>query len=151
MPRVPDELEDRFWKRHSNPKSGWSRTLLTPLILYAVYHRRWRLVGAAVAFGLCNPVLFSPPDTDDAWMTRVVLAERWWTRERGETPLGVTYPNALNLLNLPVSIYALVAAYRRRPVRAALAGLASMGLKLWYVGALVARYDAATGGDEQSE
>lgn len=38
--------------------------------------------------------------------------------------------------------YTFVAAYRKQPLRAALAGLTSMTLKFWYVGALVRRYDA---------
>ncbi|WP_123621946.1 DUF6653 family protein [Halorubrum sp. CSM-61] len=148
---VPDRLEERFWKRHSNPKSGWSRTALTPVLLYAVYHRKWRLAGAAVLFALVNPVLFPPPADDDAWMTRVVLAERWWTRERKAGLLDRSYPNGLNLLNVPVSIYAFLAAYRRRPVRAGVAGAVSMALKFWYVGALVRRYDAAESRDETVE
>lgn len=146
-PRIPDHVEEEFWNRHSNPKSGWSRTLLMPALLYGIYHRKWRFVGAALLFTLINPVLFSPPEDDEAWMTRVVLAERWWTRERKESLFDYSYPNGLNLLNIPVSIYALVAAYRRQPVRAGSAGLVSMGLKFWYVGALVRRYDSDKGRD----
>lgn len=136
--------EETFWERHSNPKSGWSRVTVLPVLLYAVYDRRWRLAGAAVVFTALNPLLFAPPATDDAWMTRAVLAERWWTSEQGNPVLGLSYPNVCNALNVPVSAYAFIAAYRRQPVRAALAGLASMALKLWYVGALVRRYEAAT-------
>lgn len=81
-------------------------------------------------------------------MTRVVLAERWWTEEEGREVLDRSYSNVVNLLNVPVTGYALVAACRRRPVRTALAGAASMALKFWYVGALVRRYDARTSGAE---
>lgn len=147
-PSPLDDFEERFWKRHSNPKSGWSRTVLTPALLFTVYHREWRLAGAALVFTLINPLLFSPPENDDAWMTRVVLAERWWTRERREGVFDRTYPNGLNLLNVPVSVYAFVAAYRRRPVQAGVAGVLSMGLKFWYVGALVRRYDDADRRDD---
>lgn len=143
-----ESYEERFWNRHSNPKSGWSRALLLPTLLYAVYHRQWRLGAAAVVFTVVNPVLFSPPEDDDAWMTRVVLAERWWTRERREGLFEVAYPNLLNLLNVPVSAYAFVTAARRRPVRSSLAGMASMALKFWYVGALVRRYDDAMNEDD---
>ncbi len=136
-------LRDAFWERHSNPRSGWSRVLVLPALLYAVYRRDWRLAVAAVAFTVVNPVLFSPPADDDAWMTRVVLAERWWTEERGERVLAPSYPAILNLLNLPTTAYAFVAAYRGNPVRAALGGLGSILLKFWYVGALVRRYDEA--------
>lgn len=137
------DIEDWFWRRHSNPKSGWSRTVLLPALLFAVYHRKWRLAGAALLFTLLNPILFSPPEDDDAWMTRVVLAERWWTRGEAAGLVDLSYPNGLNTLNVPVSLYAFVAAYRRKPVHAGIAGAISMGLKFWYVGALVRRYDAA--------
>jgi len=142
MVDTPEGLSETFWRRHSNPKSGWSRTLTIPALLYAIYRRDLRLLVAVVAFAVLNPLLFSPPETDEAWMTRVVLAERWWTEEEAHGVLDRSYPNVLNLLNVPVTGYALVAAYRRRPVRAALAGAASMALKFWYVGALVRRYDA---------
>ena len=146
---LPDDFEERFWRRHSNPKSGWSRTVLLPALLYAVYHRKPRLAGAALLFTVLNPVLFSPPESDDAWMTRVVLAERWWTRERKAGVFDLAHPNGLNLLNVPVTLYAFVAAYRRRPLRAAIAGAISMGLKFWYVGALVRRYDDAEAEEEE--
>ncbi|QRV17258.1 hypothetical protein JMJ58_04865 [Haloterrigena salifodinae] len=107
-----------------------------------MYSRNWRFGAAAVAFTILNPLLFSPPKTDDAWMTRVVLAERWWTRERQEGVLELSYPNALNVLNVPTSGYAVVTAYRKQPIRAAVAGVAAMALKFWYVAELVRRYDA---------
>ena len=145
---VSDDFEERFWRRHANPMSGWSRTVLMPALLFAVYRRKWRLAGAALLFTVVNPILFSPPDDEDAWMTRVVLAEWWWTREKKEGLFDYTYPNGLNLLNVPVSVYAFVAAYRQNPVRTGVAGLISMGLKFWYVGALVKRYDAANEPDD---
>lgn len=140
---VPEDFEERLWRRHSNPKSGWSRTVLMPALLFAVYHRNWRLAGAALLFTVLNPILFAPPENDNAWMTRVVLAERWWTREQQEGIFDFTYPNGLNLLNIPISVYAFVAAYRRQPVQASVAGVLSMALKFWYVGALVHQYDTA--------
>ena len=138
-----DEYRDQFWKRHENPKSGWSRVATTPVILYAIYHRRWRLLLAALVFTAVNPVLFSPPETDEAWMTRVVRAERWWTETSGEGLFALSYPNVLNLVNLLASLYALWAAAKRHPRRTAVAGVAMMGLKLWYVAELVRQYDDA--------
>ncbi|SDY80409.1 DUF6653 family protein [Halopenitus persicus] len=136
------EFSETFWNRHSNPKSGWSRMLVFPVLLYAVYQRRWRVAGAAVVFTALNPILFSPPTDDQAWMTRVVLAERWWTTEYGQPIFELSYPNVLNVLNIPVAGYAFIAAYRQRPRHTMLAGVVSMALKLWYVAALVRRYDA---------
>lgn len=137
-----EAFENTFWERHANPKSGWSRVLVLPALLYAVYRRSWHVAAVALAFTAINPFLFAPPADDDAWMTRVVRAERWWTADREQHVLGRSYPNSLNLLTVPVTGYAFVAAYRRRPLRTVLAGLAVMLLKFWYVGALVRRYDA---------
>lgn len=136
-----EEFKERFWERHSNPKSGWSRVLVLPVLLYAVYHRRWKLAAAAVVFTVINPVLFSPPKDEHAWMTRVVLAEQWWTDELENSVLGLSYPPILNLLNIPATGYAFVSAYRKKPIQVVLGGLASISLKFWYVGALVRQYD----------
>jgi len=140
--RSRDVLEETFWNRHSNPKSGWSRVLTMPALLAAVYHRNWRLGVATVVFTLVNPFLFPPPDDDGAWMTRVVLAERWWRRDGSKRFLDRSYPNVLNLLNIPVTVFAFLVAYRQRPIQTLLAGVAAMALKFWYVAELVERYDA---------
>lgn len=148
-----DRLEDAFWERHSNPKSGWSRTLLAPLFVLACYRHDRRLFAAAVVAAVLNPVAFPPPTPDTrSWMTRGVRAERWWL-ETGHDALGLDWPNVLNVLNLPAFAYALYAAYRRRPVRAALATAASMALKFGWIELIARRYDAvqvAEGRDQSS-
>jgi hypothetical protein len=126
-----------FWERHANPKSGWSRTLTLPAIVYAVHTRRWRLLAAAVAFTVLNPLLFPKPDDAEAWMTKVVLAERHW-RESGDDP-GTLH--VLNVANVPVTLYAVYAAYRRDTGAATVATALSMTLKFAFVAALVRRYD----------
>jgi hypothetical protein len=141
--RRREALEETFWKRHSNPKSGWSRVLAMPALLAAVYYRNRRLGVAALLFTLVNPFLFSPPEDDSAWMTRVVLAERWWRKDDSKGFFDRSYPNLLNLLNIPVTVFAFLAACRQKPVQTVLAGVAAMALKFWYVAELVQRYDAA--------
>ncbi|MGM0591633.1 MAG: DUF6653 family protein [Halobacteriota archaeon] len=139
-------LEDAFWERHSNPKSGWSRLLISPLLVLGLYRRDRRLVAAAVVAAAANPIAFSRPDPDaDSWMTRGVRAERWWLSE-GNGTIGLRWPNVLNALNLPAFGYMLYAAYTRKPVRVVVALAVSTGLKLGWVGAIVRRYDGATGG-----
>ena len=138
-----DRLGDVFWERHSNPKSGWSRTLLTPLFVLACYRRDPRLLAAALVGTVLNPVAFPPPDPEvESWMTRGVRAERWWLEE-GNGTLDLGWPNVLNLLNLPTFGYALYAAYTRRPVRAALATATSMALKFGWIELIAGRYDAS--------
>lgn len=130
-----------FWERHANPRSGWSRTVTLPAVVYAVHERRWRLLVAAVLFALLNPVLFSKPDDAEAWMTKVVLAERRW-RESGDD-LGAL--QALNVANVPVTLYAIYAAYRRDTGAATVATALSMTLKFAFVAALVRRYEDEIG------
>ena len=130
-------LEEQFWSRHANPKSGWSRTVTLPLLVYAIHGRRWRLVVATVVFTVVNPILFSPPEDTEAWMTKVVLAERYWRTH--DEDIGVL--TVLNPVNVPVTLYALYAAYRRDTGGATVATLLSMTLKFAFVAGLVRRFE----------
>jgi len=128
-------IERWAWQRHANPLSGWSRVLTLPLLMYGIYARRPRVVAAVLAVTVVNPVLFSPPDDADAWMTRVVLGERMYYNNRdSRRPVDL-----LNYVNGPITAYAVYAAYRRRPVRTALFTALSMATKFAFVG-YVARY-----------
>lgn len=137
------DVEELLWSRHANPKSGWTRVPTGAVLVYAVYRRNWRLLLAGLLWAAINPVLFSPPETRDAWMTRGVLAERWWVREQGNRTFGLSYPNVCNTVGALAFGYALLAAWRRRPVDAAVGTVLGSVLKLWWVGVLVRRYDAA--------
>lgn len=135
-------LPEGVWDRHSNPKSGWSRLLAYPVAILAIYGRRWRLLAATAVFLAVNPLLFAEPESEtDAWMSRVVHAEQSWT-DAGEPLFGVGFPQALNLLQVPVFCYNLYVAVRRRPVRTAVATAATMALKLWFVNELVSRTES---------
>lgn len=144
---LPERLESTFWRRHSNPGSGWSRVPTGAVMMCAVYRRDWRLLGAALAWAAVNPFLFSPPDTEDAWMTRAVLAERWWIHEAHHRTVGPGYPNVCNTVAAIGFCYALYAAWRQRPAGAALGTAASVGLKLWWLRVLVQRYDTRPADD----
>ncbi|MEF8800695.1 MAG: DUF6653 family protein [Halolamina sp.] len=139
--QVPDQLEAQFWARHSNPKSGWSRVSTGPLLVYAVYHRKWRLLVAGLLWTALNPVLFPPPEDDAAWMTRAVLAERWWIRDEGNRTVGLSYPNICNGGSAAATAYTLYAAWRQKPVGTTLGTVLVLGLKLWWVRVLVRQYD----------
>jgi hypothetical protein len=142
---TPEQFEDQFWARHSNPWSGWTRVPSGAVIVYAIYRRNWRLLGAALLWTAMNPFLFSPPKNKDAWMTRAVLAERWWVRDETNRPVGLGYPNICNTAGALGFIYALYAAWRQSPSGATLGVVASIGLKLWWLRVLVRHYDQRTG------
>lgn len=129
-------LPDWVWARHANPKSGWSRVAITPLLAYALYRRDRRLLLALGAWTLLNPVAFAPPKDADSWMTRGVLAERAWLAE-GRGTVGTEWPNVLNLLNAPVTGYFLWATLRRRPIHTALATVLLAGLKLRWIDEII--------------
>lgn len=138
----PARLKEAMWRRHANPWSGWSRVPTGPVLVYALYCRNWRLLLAALVWAAINPFLFSPPDTEDAWMTRAVLAEQWWIHEEGNRTVGLGYPNRLNTAGAIAFIYALFAAWRRRPAETAFATVLAVTLKLWWLHILVRWYDA---------
>lgn len=138
---VPDQLEAQFWARHSNPKSGWSRVPTGPVLVYAVYRREWRLVFATLLWAAVNPFVFPPPENETAWMSRAVLAERWWIRAEGNRTIGLAYPNICNTGSALAAAYTLYAAWRQRPIGTALGTALTVGLKLWWLGSLVRRYE----------
>jgi len=142
---LPERLEAVFWSRHSNPKSGWTRVPTGPVIALAVYRRDWRLLALALLWVVVNPFAFPPPEDEDAWMTRAVLAERWWTREEDNRTLGLARPNHRNLGGVLAAFYALYAAWRQRPVGTTLGTVLAVVLKFWWLDALVRRYDEHAG------
>lgn len=131
-------LVDVFWARHSNPWSAGTRILASPVLMYAIYSRKRRLLLAVVGFLVVNPVAFPRPVRTDNWLSRGVLAEREWIRS-GNGTVGLTYPNVLNLLSAPAWLFALVSAARRKPVATVLATAAGMALKLYWIDEIVRR------------
>jgi len=133
-----DEVKRACWQRHANPWSGWTRVLAYPLLMLGIYRRDGRLLAGTTLFVLLNPVLFPAVDSDEAWMSRVVLGERLWLSEGDKASLV----NLLNVANVPVSLYAVYSAYRRRPLRTAVATAGSMLLKFLFVNEMVKFYDS---------
>ncbi|WP_224269406.1 DUF6653 family protein [Haloprofundus salinisoli] len=128
-------LEDTFWRRHSNPWSAGTRFAITPALLYAIYRRKWRLLAAAVAFTVVNPVLFGDPERTDNWLSEVVLAEKAWLGD-GNGTMDLSYPNVLNVLNAVSGALALVSAVRRKPVGTVVGTAGILVFKTWWVEAI---------------
>jgi hypothetical protein len=145
-PTPRDRLRRLFWERHANPWSAGTRFLTMPALAYAIYARDRRLLAATLCFAAVNPLLFPPPARTDSWLSRIVLAEREWLGD-GRGTVGLDYPNVLNLLNVPATLGALWAAWRRRPVATVVACAAAMGLKLWWVAAIARRTRAGRTGE----
>jgi len=141
VPEIPEDASrfDRYvWARHANPKSGWSRVATMPLLMACLYRRNWRVLALTLAFVVLNPVLFSPPEDDSAWMTKVVYGERLWTKQDHGR---LSYPEILNLCNGLAAACAVYAAVKQRPAETALATALSMALKFWFVAEMVHLYE----------
>lgn len=136
-PSFKTRLEEFFWQRHANPLSGWSRTVILPAMVYAISNRRWKLLLTAIIFTVVNPLLFPKPTHTDAWMTKVVLAERYWR----EHDADIGFLSVLNVVNVPVTLYALYAAFRQNTGGATVATALSMTLKFAFVAGLVRRFE----------
>lgn len=127
-------LPETVWNRHSNPRSGWSRLAVTPVFVYALYARRWKLLAVTVVFLVVNPVLFREPEEvpETDFMYRAVRGEELWLEE-GRPLFGFDYPAVLNVFSAAGSAYALWSALRRRPVGTAVGTVVLMAAKLGFV------------------
>ncbi|WP_117591435.1 DUF6653 family protein [Haloprofundus halophilus] len=128
-------LENWFWRRHSNPWSAGTRFAITPVLMYAIYRRKWRLLAAVVAFTVVNPVLFGEPKRTDNWFSEVVLAEEAWLSD-GKGTMDFGYPNVLNVVNAVSGTVALVSAIRRKPVGTVVGTAGILVFKTWWVEAI---------------
>ncbi|MBV0911423.1 DUF6653 family protein [Anianabacter salinae] len=85
-------MDDRTWRRHANPWSGYSRMAALPLIVLAVWSRVWIgwwsvvPVAGVVLWTWANPRIFPQPARLDRWMSRAVLGERIFLEHRAEIP-----------------------------------------------------------------
>ena len=81
-------MTPQVWARHSNPWSGWSRLTVLPLLALAVWSRIWLGWGAlgpillVLVWTWLNPRIFATPRRTDNWMSRGVLGEQIWLRQK---------------------------------------------------------------------
>ena len=133
--------KENVWARHSNPKSGWSRMAAGFVLVGALYHRKWRVLGITILFLILNPVMFREPTEDlDDWMYKIVRAEERWTND-GNRLIGIGYPEVLNTISVPVGLYGLYAAYKRKPISAVVFPLASQLLNQWCMKEIIDYYE----------
>jgi hypothetical protein len=55
-----------FWSRHANPGSVWSMVAAYPALIWALYRRDRSLLAGTLLFVLANPIVFPPPEDDEA-------------------------------------------------------------------------------------
>lgn len=134
-------VERGFWEPHASPQSVWPFVAMYPLVILAIYRRsRGLFAGILLAVGV-NLRVVSPPETDEAWSTLVVLGERVWLEEG---VLSSTESLGVMAVGGAVQVYTFRAAARRQPLRTAVATLASMSLMFLFFDRMVRLYDSRT-------
>ncbi|WP_330230327.1 hypothetical protein OHA40_30830 [Nocardia sp. NBC_00508] len=135
-------VRSAVFARHSNPWSAWSRWATAPLLLVPVWKRSWPHAAVISAWFAVNPVLFPEPADQRAWATKAVLGEELWL---------VDHPRdaalAVNAAAAGAGMIALLGAWRRRPVPAAVAIGAQMLLLLGYWELMASYYETHRAAD----
>jgi hypothetical protein len=137
-------MDDRVWRRHANPWSGWTRVTVLPMLVLAIWSRVWigwwvvPLAGLVVLWTWLNPRLLPEPRDLDAWMTRGVLGERVFLEHREEVAAEhVRVAKLLSWLSLPgaiVMVWGLWALWWEGAVFGMILALLP---KLWFIDRMV--------------
>jgi len=74
----------RFWEKHANPWSAWTRIGAAPFLYVAIWFSSIPLFILVVIWYVINPFIFPKPKTHDSWASKGVLGEQLWTRKVGK-------------------------------------------------------------------
>ena len=139
---------DTLWNRHESPASVWWFVLLYPVFILAIYQRSRPLSMSLLLSLAVNLFVVSPPETDDAWATRVVRGERVWLEEG----LRSSRNNLLvTLVGGIINLYTLCAALYRNPVRTMVGSLGSMVFMLLFFDRMAELYETTRAAEHESE
>lgn len=127
-----------FWEPHASPRSVWPLVAAYPLLLLALYRRNPKLLGGTLLGVVVNLLTVSPPETDEAWATRVVLGERVWLDSGLDSE-----PGTLGLLAVGGAVHLATfrAALRQDRLATLVGGAASMLLMLVFFDRMVRLYE----------
>ncbi|HET6531327.1 MAG TPA: DUF6653 family protein [Actinoplanes sp.] len=76
------------WMRHANPWSVYTRIPIPAMLCAAIWTYDWigwwslALVAVVVVWAVINPRVFPPPRTLDAWASKSVLGETYWSNRK---------------------------------------------------------------------
>lgn len=98
-------LDDETWLRHANPKSVWTRFIILPFFVLAIWSRTWISwyalipITVLVIWTAINPKFFKKPATTKSWSSKCVLGEKVWTN-RKEIEVPNEHKTMINILTL---------------------------------------------------
>ncbi|KAB1196349.1 MULTISPECIES: DUF6653 family protein [Haloferax] len=141
---VGELVESVFWSPHANPRSVWAFVATYPILIAAIYRRSKPLAVATLLSIVLNLVGVSPPESDDAWATRVVLGEQVWF-DRGVLSEKGTF--GLTAVGGVVNLYTIRAAVKRQRVRTVVGMGVSMAFMFVFFDRMVELYDTYGSGE----
>lgn len=127
----------KFWERHANYLSGWTRVGVYPFLIASLYIRDWITLAVVIVFTIINPVLFPKPKNNQYWMTKGVLGEQLWIKKKKKHKKA----NMLNLFNGIAFLVMLVGIYYQLLYVTVLMGTTSGILKLLFLEEMVLLYE----------
>jgi len=119
-------MDDATWERHANPWSAYTRMATLPVILLAIWSRRWVgwyflwWIGMLLVWNWWNPRAFPKPASTESWAAHAVRGEQLYLA-RGKAVCEPREARAvkgwtlLSLLGLPALVIGLK-RYRWRPL-----------------------------------
>lgn len=81
------KMDEKTFRKHSNPWGGYTRLPLLPLLTLALWSRAWigwwALIPLAivVVWAWINPRIFPVPKSSDSWLSKGVLGEWIWVNQ----------------------------------------------------------------------
>jgi len=141
-------MDDATWKRHANPWSVWTRALVLPLLVLAIWSRVW--IGwwscvpivLLVVWTYLNPRAFPKPATTNNWSSKATLGERIWLNHKSN-PIPAHHIQILHVLNAATALALIPLAYgliTYSPLVTCLSLALVLGGKLWFLDRMVWLY-----------
>lgn len=105
-------MDEATWERHANPWSAYSRMATLPVIILAIWSRRWIgwhflwLIALLLLWNWWNPRAFPKPASTESWASHAVRGEKLYLEkgnaicEAGEAR-AVKGWTLISLLGLP--------------------------------------------------
>ncbi|MCK9360827.1 hypothetical protein M0Q28_01190 [Patescibacteria group bacterium] len=111
-----------------------------PLLAVGLYSHNLWLLAALIVWIIINPMLFPAPKRIDNWMSKGVLGEKLYYKDKKYFKKDL--PTLLNALNIPTALAFLWFAWNQDLVALTLSGLLVMTIKFWFIDRMVQVYEA---------
>ncbi|HUS97420.1 MAG TPA: DUF6653 family protein [Hyphomicrobiaceae bacterium] len=141
-------MDDATWKRHANPWSVWTRFLILPLLVLAVWSRSWigwwfcLPVALLIMWTYLNPRVFPKPRSTNNWASKATFGERVWLK-RKQKPIPAHHARFAHMLSAATALAVIplvIGFIRSEPLVTCLSLALVAGGKLWFLDRMVWLY-----------